>query len=90
MLCDDVDSTQCKLGSTSTLRITIEYVDGGYDSNNTDYIINMNFNFAYMVDAVAKMGDVYYDSLQEAIDDVPTNNTETLVMLLKDSSEIIN
>ena len=44
-LCDDNDSTQCKLGTTTTLHLKIEYDENGYDANNTDYPINLNFNF---------------------------------------------
>ena len=44
-LCDDNDSSQCKLGVEKTLHITISYKENGYDANNTDYPINLNFNF---------------------------------------------
>ena len=43
-----------------------------------------------MVDAIAKINDVFYDSLVEAVADVPTDNTQTTIMLLKDTSELIN
>ena len=35
---------------------------------------------------VARIGSVYYDSLQEAIDDVP-DNTKTTIVMLKNTSE---
>lgn len=89
VLCDDNDSTQCTLGSITTIEITIGYATGGYDSSNIDHTINMDFTFTYMVDAVAKIADQYYETLQEAINTVPTNNTPTTIILLKDTSEII-
>ena len=88
MLCDDTDPTQCILGSVSTFTITIGYAQNGYDANNTNYNINLDFEFGYMVDAVAKAGNQYYDTLQKAIDATPTN-TPTTIILLKNTSEII-
>ena len=43
--------------------------------------------YAQWGQGVAVVNGVYYDSLQEAIDAVPTNNTETLVRLLTDTNE---
>ena len=47
-LCDDEDSSQCKLGTTTTLHLKIEYNENGYDENNTDYIFNLDFDFKRM------------------------------------------
>lgn len=44
-LCDNSNNTICKLGSVSTLSITIGYANNGYNSGNTNYQINMNFAF---------------------------------------------
>ena len=44
-LCDDTNSTQCKLGSTTTLHVTVGYKNNGFDSSNTTYRFNMNFDF---------------------------------------------
>ena len=44
-LCDDNNHSKCSLGSVSTPLITISYAENGYDSNNTDYIINLDFQF---------------------------------------------
>ena len=44
-LCDNTDSTQCKLGSITTLHITIGYTANGYNSSNTTYNLNMHFDF---------------------------------------------
>ncbi len=44
-LCDDTDNTKCKLGSVSTLHITIGYASNGYNSNSTTYNIDMKFEF---------------------------------------------
>lgn len=49
-LCDDSDSTQCSLGSVSTLYITIGYADNGYDENNIDYSIRLNYIFKQVHD----------------------------------------
>ena len=45
ILCDDTDSTKCKLGSETTLHITIGYANNGYNSNNVNYNIQMDFDF---------------------------------------------
>ena len=89
MLCDDNDSTQCKLGSVSTITITIGYAKNGYNSNSTNYNIELDFTFSYMIDSVAKIGNTYYDTLQEAITAVPNNKTETEIVLLKNTSEAV-
>ena len=39
---------------------------------------------------VAQIGDIYYETLQAAINEVPTDSTKTTVKLLKDISETIN
>ena len=44
-LCDDESQSQCMLGTTTTLHLKIEYDENGYDENNTDYTLNLNFNF---------------------------------------------
>ena len=44
-LCDDTDSTDCKLGSVTTLHITIGYATNGYNSNSVTYNLGMNFDF---------------------------------------------
>lgn len=43
--------------------------------------------YAQWVQGVAKIGDTVYNSLQAAINAVPTNNTETVVELLTDVKE---
>lgn len=88
MLCDDIDSTQCTLGSTTTISVTIGYKAGGYDSSNTTYSVELDFTFAYMSDSVAKIGDTYYESLADAVADVP-NNTQTTIILLKNTSDAV-
>ena len=90
VLCDDNDATQCKLGSVSTVAITIKYAPNGYNSNNTDYNVALDFTFGYTVDSVAKIGDNYYNSLQAAINAVPTDKTETTIILLKNTSETVS
>ncbi len=87
-LCDDNDSSKCKLGSVSTLEITIEYAENAYDNTNTTFNFEMDFEFFY-IDAIARIGNNYYDTLQQAIDNVPTTNVQTEVILLKNTSELI-
>ena len=45
MLCDNLDNTQCKLGSITKFLITISYKDNLYNSNNTNYNIKLDFDF---------------------------------------------
>ena len=88
-LCDDNEPTKCKLGSTTTLDITVSYKENGYNSSETTQVFNMDFSFYYF-GAIARIGDEFYDTLQEAVDHVPTNNTQTTVKLLANTSEIIS
>ena len=44
-LCDDNDSTQCKLGVEKTLHITIGYKENGFDENNITYPLDLSFDF---------------------------------------------
>ena len=90
MLCDDLNNNQCTLGSTTTISITIGYAPNSYDINNTSYSIGMDLEFAYMTDAVAKIGNSYYNTLQAAVNAVPTDHTETTILLLKNTSENVS
>ena len=87
-LCDDNDGTKCTLGSVSTLAITIGYANNGYDSSNTNYTFVLDFIFNYIY-ATARIGDKYYDSVQNAVDDVAKDNVEKTIVLLKNSSEVV-
>lgn len=78
----------CNYGATDEMYITIGYKSGGYNSSNTSFPYNLNFVFE-QVDHTAKVGNIYYETLQQAINAVPTNGTETTVQLLKDVSEVI-
>ncbi len=89
MLCDDTDNTKCKLGSTSTISMTIGYKQNGYNSNNTSYTIALDFNFIYATNSVARIGDTLYETLALAVEDVPYTDTQTTVVLLKNTSELI-
>ena len=44
-LCDDNDSSQCKLGIEKTLHITISYKENGFDENNITYPLDLTFDF---------------------------------------------
>ena len=86
-LCDENDV--CNYGATKSFYITIKYKDGCYDSSNVDYPFNLNFTFE-RINKVAKIGKVYFDSLEEAVGAVLPDGNETTVVLLKDTSENIN
>ena len=88
VLCDDYDSTQCTLGSRTKVRLTIKYANGGYDSTNTTFSLNVGLTFEE-IQYVARIGNDYYTTLQLAIDDVPKNNTATSIVLLKDITELV-
>ena len=45
-ICDDVDPTDCGSGAQKTFYITIGYKNSSsYDSNNTDFVFDINFDF---------------------------------------------
>ena len=44
-LCDDNNSSKCKLGSISTFTITVGYANNGYNSSSTHYQIKLDFDF---------------------------------------------
>ena len=44
-LCDDTNSTQCKLGSVTTFDITIGYKNNGYDGTNLTHLVELDFDF---------------------------------------------
>lgn len=45
--------------------------------------------YAIWIDKVAKIGNKYYDSLDEAVDDVYSSDPQTTIVLLKNTNEII-
>ncbi len=61
----------------------------GNDIRNTSQLNGNVILYANWVTQKARIGSTYYDTLQLAIDDVTTNNVETTVELLDDTSEII-
>lgn len=82
-------NNECNLGATDEFYLTIKYKSGGFDSSNTNYSYTMNFNFD-QVQHVAKVNNHYYETLQNAVDAVPTNGDNTTVFLLMDTTESIN
>lgn len=86
ILCDG--GNHCNLGATDDIYITIGYKDGVNTTGTTEHPFTLNFNFE-VVDIVAKIGDTRYQYLQDAIDDVPANNTQVTIDLLKDTSEAL-
>ena len=45
MLCDSVNTSECKLGSKSYINITLSYNNNSYDSSNTDFNVKLDFDF---------------------------------------------
>ncbi len=89
VLCDDLDSTKCKLGSVTTLSITIGYAENGYNSNTTNYVSDLNFNFM-SVAWIARIGNRYYETLQKAVNAAPTDGTLTTIQLINNTTEYID
>ena len=59
--------------------------------NNKKYIIDSDGTvILHDENAVARIKDKFYETLQLAINDVPTDNTEKEVNLLKDTTENVN
>ena len=59
-------------------------------SNNKRYIIDTDGTvMLYDENAVARIKDKFYETLQLAINDVPTDNSEKEIILLKDTTENI-
>lgn len=85
-LCNQQNS--CNYGATQELYVTVGYKSGQYNSNDTEFAFQEIFNFE-QVEYKAKVGSSYFDSLQAAINSVPTNGTQTTVQLLKNTSEVI-
>ncbi len=44
-LCDDTNSSQCKLGVVSTFYVTIGYKANGYDGTHNTHLVTLNFDF---------------------------------------------
>lgn len=73
---------------TIEFTITFRYAEGTTSTDNN--VLNSIINFKFDIDEkTAKINDIYYDTLQEAIKAVPKNNKETTVELLKDTSETL-
>lgn len=53
-------------------------------TEDTDYYAH------WISSAVARIGSIYYDTLQDAINDVPTDNTQTTITLLKNDLEAVS
>lgn len=59
--------------------------------NETEIIgdTTVTFYAHWTSNAVARIGAIYYESLQDAIDDVPTDNTQTTITLIADDLEAV-
>ena len=70
------------------ITITFKYIDSLTTINNR--VLNSYINFKFYDSAyVARIGNTYYETIQEAIADVPKDNTETTILLLKDATEAV-
>ena len=81
-------NNECNYGATDELLITIKYKEGAYDSSNTNYALNLHFNFDE-ISFIAKIGNTRYNTLQDAINAVPTDNVQKTIILLKNTSEAL-
>ena len=89
VLCDDVNNSKCKLGAVTSILITIGYAENGYSSGTTTYVLDLDFDFM-SIEWVARIGvNRYFETLQKAVEAVPTDGTSTTVQLLKNTSEYI-
>ena len=68
--------------------VTFKYIDSLTSITNNSLVSLINFNFD-LVNVIAKIGENYYNTLQDAINAVSTNGAETTIELLADTSEII-
>ena len=73
-------------GNSMTILVTYQYIDGYTPSSaeTLDSYVKLDFDLRY----VARIASTYYDTLQEAVDDVNAN-TNTTIYLLKDTEENI-
>jgi len=66
--------------------ITFKYIDTL--TNITNNVLNSYINFKFDIsDKVARIGENYFDTLQDAINAVPKTNEEKTIELLKNTSE---
>ena len=67
------------------------YTDSGFNGSPiTDITIAQNYTlYANWIEGTAEANGIVYTSLQEAINAVPTDGTETTVKLLKNVSEVL-
>ena len=64
---------------------------GGTRINETQVITeNVTYYAHWISNSVAQIGTIRYTSLQEAVNDVPTDNTETTITLLTDTLEAVD
>lgn len=85
IICDDTVTSKCTLGATKRIYITISYAENGYDGETTVFPFSLVFAFE-STDKVAQVGNMYFDTLQQAINSI-TTNTPTTIRLLKSTSE---
>ena len=86
ILCDDTNTTKCKLGTVSTLHLTIGYANNGFSENNIIYPLDLNFNFkrAFSIQYNGITNNNYPTTILESdtleitfVSDIPSNITAT-------------
>ena len=81
-------NNECNLGAVKELYLVIKYKDGSYDSSHTEYPFELNFEFN-PINKAAKMDYVYYNTIQEAIDNVEANGVEKTIFVLRERQELL-
>ncbi len=81
-------NNECNYGITDEVNITIKYKEGKYDSNNIIQSFKLDFSFESN-NHIAKIDNTYFDTLQDAVNNVSSDNIEKRILLLKNSNEII-
>ena len=63
----------------------------GVRAKATDIVetTNVTYYAYWILNPVAQIGTIYYETLQKAIRDVPTDNTQTTILLLQDRKEAV-
>lgn len=79
---------ECNLGAVKELYLVIKYKDGSYDSSHTEYPFELNFEFN-PINKAAKIDYTYYNTIQEAIDNVEANGVEKTIFVLRERQELL-
>ncbi len=81
-LCDSNNNSDCTLGAKAVIHLIVGYAENGYNSANTIYNLNLEFDFQETI-YTARMNGVNYLTIQDAINAAPIDHTPTTITLLK-------